>query len=82
MSGNYVLDSYVAGPRWAGIGKFLRLLAVKHEIRLEKDHEKGLLRETVFFHAEGTEEQVAAFQEELLSTIESRGGNVDWKAKP
>jgi hypothetical protein len=48
--------TYIAGPRWAGLKKFLYDLATMTNVELTiLDQDKGWVRETVYFKIDGEE---------------------------
>lgn len=61
--------SYISAPRWSNVKRGLYALA--HEFCLDfniTDHDKGWIRETIYFEVEGEEKDVEEF-EKYLNTI-------------
>lgn len=64
------VNSYMSGPRWAGVRSFLYEAASATGVRLVSvDSDKGLLTETVYFDAEGEVINLRKFARVLESAM-------------
>ncbi len=59
------VKSYVSGPRWVGLGRFLREAAMHCDLEIQIEREHGLIRETLFFKVEGEQENIEKMDEIL-----------------
>lgn len=60
--------AHLEAPRWAGTRQFLVETSARTGVELDiSKHEKGLIRETIYFTVRGASEKVAHF-ERLLSS--------------
>lgn len=66
--------TYIEGPRWAGIRKFIMDLAMLTDTKLSNvEQDKGWFRETVYFTVSGERENLRRFQGIALKQIEDYG---------
>jgi len=71
----FALRSYIQGPRWAGLREFLFQASVATEVRLTvTEHSKGLLRETIYFTAEGHKPALQRFIDGIRSSVQEYNG--------
>lgn len=69
-------ESYMSGPKWAGISQALFDIAQKCSLTFRITHQdKGWIRETVFFEVEGTDDKILLFQQWLSNIITSQQNN-------
>ena len=58
------VKSYLSALKWAGAKEFLFDLAVSNHLQFKVlDHDKGLLRETIYYEVEGKESDLKRFKQ-------------------
>lgn len=63
--------SYLEAPRWAGTRQFLVEASARAGVELDvSKHEKGLIRETIYFTVRGANENIAHFKLLLAAAVE------------
>lgn len=66
-----VWQSYVSGPRWANVKKALYEGSAYYGLSLTiKDHDKGWIREAIYFEVSGSPANVALFRDQLISSLQ------------
>jgi hypothetical protein len=55
-------QSYIEGPRWAGVRQVLVDCAQTAGVHIETSESKGLIRVTVYFTVTGPDKAVASFR--------------------
>lgn len=65
------LKSYVQGPKWAGAKELLFALSIRYHVELTiLDHDKGWIRETIYFKIDGFESDINTFMAHLNASLE------------
>lgn len=73
------LESWIEGPRWAGIKDFIIRSAIDYDLTWVGDgnyvrENKGLLRTTVYYRVSGRYNDVKRFKKNTLRTMEAYNG--------
>ena len=64
------IRSCLRGLRWAGIKEFLFELAITNDLEFKVlDRDKGWLRETVYFQADGKESDLRRFKDQFEKSV-------------
>ena len=70
MSQAFQYQSWVYGPRWAGLESFLRKGAITFGVDFVIDHrDTGWIRETLFYTVTGDRASVEAFEKAVESSL-------------
>lgn len=66
-----VFSSYCEAPRWARTRQFLVEASARAGVELDvSKHEKGLIRETIYFTVRGASENIVRFKRLLSSAAQ------------
>lgn len=69
------IDSYISGPRWAGVREFIYEASAATGVELVSvDSDKGFFRETVYFSVEGDISSLKKFARLLEIGVENYNG--------
>lgn len=65
-------DTYISGPRWAGLREFLVDVAARTGVRLKNvNADKGLIGETIYFTVCGKTSAMWRFKRLIAASIEA-----------
>ena len=72
------IESYLSAPRWAGACKFLHDLAWACSLELSiTHHDKGFIRETIYYTVRGEEDRLKLFKKQFNETMEEMDGEAE-----